>query len=330
LGNLTSYDSQVEYEKVLKHYLNFSGITPKIIIKDKHPHYFFPSVANEFPEAEIYTVQHHKAHFFACLYEQNMMESTESIMGIIWDGVGYGDDGQMWGGEFFKYENDQISRVNHVSYFDYLLGDKMSFQPRLAALSLCKNIPNADEILVHKFSEKEWILYKKMLQQEISVKTSSVGRVFDAVASLLGLGDVNSYEGESAMLLEDQAYQFYHKNGLNWNESYVFSEDVSESLTLESVFFGIIHDIINGLEVNVIAAKFHLTLVKIIETIAQKQCVKVLIFSGGVFQNGLLVDLIHHHLSPKYNLYFHKNLSPNDENIALGQMAYFLKFGNTI
>jgi hydrogenase maturation protein HypF len=330
LGDLTSYVSQVEYQKVLTHYLKVTDIQPQHIVLDKHPSYFSSSKAKVFFAAEIFSVQHHQAHFCACLYEHSLMDSNEPIMGIIWDGVGYGDDGQMWGGEFFMYENKQIIRTHHISYFDYLIGDKMSLQPRLAALSLCKNLPDAEELLIHKFSDQEWTLYKKMLQQHVSIQTSSMGRVFDAVASLLGLGDVNSYEGQSAMLFEDQAYQFYVKEGLGWNESYVFSGEISESLSMASVLTGIIRDIINGQDVNMIAAKFHLTLVKMIETIAQRQGVKSLVFSGGVFQNGLLVDLIHHHLSPKYNLYFHENLSPNDENIALGQMAYFMKFGHSI
>lgn len=327
LGDLTSYVSQVEYQKVLTHYLKVTDIQPQHIVFDKHPSYFSSSMAKVFFASEIFSVQHHQAHFSACLYEHSLMDSNEPIMGVIWDGVGYGDDGQMWGGEFFMYETKQITRIHHISYFDYLLGDKMSLQPRLAALSLCKNIPDADVLLIHKFSDQEWTLYKKMLQQQVSIKTSSMGRVFDAVASLLGLGDVNSYEGQSAMLLEDQAYQFYIKEGLGWNESYVFNEEISESLSIASVLTGITRDIINGQDVNMIAAKVHLTLVKMIETIAQRQGIKSLVFSGGVFQNGLLVDLIHHHLSPKYNLYFHKNLSPNDENIALGQMAYFMNFG---
>lgn len=327
LGDLTSYVSQVEYQKVFTHYLKVTDIQLQHIVFDKHPSYFSSSMAKVFPAAETFSVQHHQAHFCACLYEHSLMDSNEPIMGIIWDGVGYGDDGQMWGGEFFMYENKQITRTHHISYFDYLLGDKMSLQPRLAALSLCKNIPDADELLIHKFSDQEWALYKKMLQQHVSIQTSSMGRVFDALASLLGLGDVNSYEGQSAMLLEDQAYQFYIKKGLGWNESYVFNEEISESLSMASVLTGITRDIIHGQDVNMIAAKFHLTLVKMIETIAQRQGVKSLVFSGGVFQNGLLVDLIHHHLSPKYNLYFHEDLSPNDENIALGQMAYFMNFG---
>lgn len=327
LGDLTSYVSQVEYQKVLSHYLKVTALKPQHIITDKHPLYFSSSTVHLFPESKTYAVQHHQAHFCACLYEHSLMDFNEPIMGVIWDGVGYGDDGQMWGGEFFMYKIKQITRTHHISYFDYLLGDKMSLQPRLAALSLCKNIPDADELLIHKFSDQEWALYKKMLQKGENIKTSSMGRVFDAVASLLGLGDVNSYEGQSAMLLEDRAYQFYVKEGLDWNESYDFYEEISESISIESIFTGIIYDILNGQDVNMIAAKFHLTLVNMIASIARRQGIKMLVFSGGVFQNGLLVDLIHHHLSTKFTLFFHKQLSPNDENIALGQMAYFMNFG---
>jgi hydrogenase maturation protein HypF len=324
LGDLSTYDSQTTYDNVLQHYLKISGISPEIIVRDKHPLYFFPKVTNEFKGAKLITVQHHKANFCAGLFENDLMESKEPVLGIIWDGVGLGDDQRMWGGEFFLYENRQISRIHFFKYFDYLLGDKMSLQPRIAALSLCKNLKAADSILKHKFSNVEWTLYKKMLEKHSTIQTSSMGRIFDAVASLLGLRDVNSYEGESAMLLEDQAYRFYKQKGLDWNGCYIFEKKPEVSLSIDTVLTGIIEDINGGMEVEMIAAKFHFTLVKMIESIIEKRRVKSLVFSGGVFQNGLLVDLIQHHLAGKYSLYFQKNVSPNDENIALGQMAYYL------
>lgn len=324
LGNQSTYDSQVTYENVLQHYLKLSGISPRIILRDKHPLYFFPKVANEFTEAKIISIQHHKAHFCAGLFENDLMGSKEPVLGIIWDGVGLGDDQRMWGGEFFIYEKSQISRIHFFKYFDYLLGDKMALQPRIAALSLCKNLKAADHILKHKFSNVEWTLYKKMLEKHSTIQTSSMGRIFDAIASLLGLSDVNSYEGESAMLLEDQAYRFYKHKGLDWNGCYIFEKEPEISLSIDTIMTGIIEDINEGLEVGMIAAKFHFTLVKMIENIIGKMSVKSLVFSGGVFQNGLLVDLIQHHLAGKYSLYFQKNVSPNDENIALGQMAYYL------
>jgi hydrogenase maturation protein HypF len=123
---------------------------------------------------------------------------------------------------------------------------------------------------------------------------------------------------------------FLRKRALNWNESYNIAEQTGASISIASLFMGILEDILLGKEVTMMAAKFHLTLVRMIDNIAKNQGVKGLVFSGGVFQNGLLVDLIHHHLSPKYNLYFHKYLSPNDENIALGQMAYFMNFGYSV
>ncbi|MBK9565004.1 MAG: carbamoyltransferase HypF [Saprospiraceae bacterium] len=321
LGDLSAYDSQITYDHVLQHYLKITGIVPQIIIRDKHPQYFLPKAVGENPDTIIYSVQHHKAHFCACLFENNLMDSKDSVLGIIWDGVGYGDDGQIWGGEFFIFENKEITRLQHISYFDYLLGDKMSLQPRLAALSLCKNVAGANTVLKHKFSDFEWTLYKKMLDNGSVVMTSSMGRIFDAVASLLGISDINSYEGESAMMLEESAYRYYLEKGLDWDESYHLPEEVDITISMEQIITRIIIDINKSISLAQISAKFHLTLVKLIDKVARIHGVKRLAFSGGVFQNGLLVDLIHHHLRHDYTLYFHRNVSPNDENIALGQMA---------
>jgi hydrogenase maturation protein HypF len=331
LGDLESYDTQESFEHTLNHFLHLFNDKPQRIITDKHPDYFSTQLgerlANEWG-IPLSKVQHHKAHFTAVMAENGLLEEKEPILGVIWDGTGLGDDGNIWGGEFFKYQNGDFLRAYYFDYFPLILGDKMPKEPRISALSLAHDVYGADEILAKKFSNTEGVLYRKLLKQEGVLQTSSVGRLFDGVASLLDLGDKMSYEGEAAMLLEDLALSFFKKHGLDFNESYISEGSSYYRVPTKTLIQNIVFDIKNGTSRNnregknrdLIAAKFHISLVKIIQKVAKNVGCKKLAFSGGVFQNSLLVDLIIHHLDSEFELFFHQQLSPNDECISFGQL----------
>lgn len=323
LGDLESYETQGNYKHTIRHFLKLFKAQSEKIIVDQHPEYSSTQYGREKAkesEIEVVEFQHHIAHFGAVIGEHNLIESEEPVLGVIWDGTGLGEDGQVWGGEFFKYEKHAFSRINHFEYFDFILGDKMPKEPRISALSVCQKNPQAEKILKEKFSQTEWTIYSKLFGKKGNLKTSSVGRIFDAVASLVGVQDKQSFEGEAAMRLEDLAMNYFEKKGLKINESYVEGKDVEGIISVSGFISGIISDIIEGKEKEFIAAKFHFSMVDAMKRVAEKSGIKKIAFSGGVFQNGVLVDLIEHHLSPKYELYFHEQLSPNDENISFGQL----------
>jgi len=325
LGDLGSYDSQQQYEHVLQHYLKFTGCRPPVILHDLHPAYVSTRLARTFEASERYAFQHHKAHLAACLFENVLLDSREPVLGVVWDGVGYGEDGQIWGGEFFRYQAGQFLRAYHFDYFDYLLGDKMSLEPRLAALSVCKQAAWAEELLRPKFTQQEWQLYTRLLSQPAGLQTSSLGRLFDAAACLLGLGDRNTYEGEAAIYVEQLAQQYIHANGPDQLDSYVQAQASYYRIPTHSIFQYLLIDLKKGRDKAYVAAKFHQTLVQLVANVARYTGCTKLAFSGGVFQNGLLVDLLIHQLSTGYQLFFHRQVSPNDENIALGQLALYFK-----
>jgi hydrogenase maturation protein HypF len=323
LGDLESYDTQESFEHTLNHFLHLFEDKPQCIITDKHPDYFSTQLGERLAKEwgiPLSKVQHHRAHFTAVMAENGLLEAEEPILGVIWDGTGLGDDGNIWGGEFFKYENGEFLRAYYFDYFPLILGDKMPKEPRISALSLAYDVVGSDEILNKKFSNTERVLYKKLLKQEGVLQTSSVGRLFDGVASLLDLGDKMSYEGEAAMLLEDLALSFFKKQGLNFYESYISENSSYYRVPTKTLIQNIGFDINKGKNRDLIAAKFHISLVKIIQKVARNVDCKKLAFSGGVFQNSLLVDLIIHHLSCEFDLFFHQQLSPNDENISFGQL----------
>ncbi len=318
LGNLDSYEAEQEYIKTYDHLSSILDYSPKYILTDLHPEYFSNVLGQQMAKSldiPITFVQHHKAHFAAVLAENNLINSKENILGIIWDGTGYGEDQNIWGGEFFSYSDCEIKRAFHLKPFPVILGDKMAKEPRLSALSLTQSNPELSDFTKAKFDQREWTIYNQKLALT-NIYTSSIGRLFDATASLIGLIDKSTYEGQAAMYLEALAQKFKGET-----QAYLI-EIEDDQVSYDPIISGIIRDIESGKKGDEIAYKFHLSLVKIIEYISRISGIKKIAFSGGVFQNQLLVDLIIQNLENKCDLYSHKDLSPNDECISFGQLMF--------
>lgn len=329
-GDLESYETQENFKYVWQHYARLFDLQPddQLLLADEHPAYFSSILANnqsKLHHNRLLKVQHHKAHFLAVLAENQLFETKQPVLGVIWDGTGYGSDGHIWGGEFFIFDpnntSNKMDRIAHFDYFHAILGDKMSQEPRISALCLSPGLAHDIPIFKSKFNDTEWALYQKVLTKN-TLKTSSVGRLFDGVASILGLIDRQSYEGQAAILLEQRALQYFESHGYEFSAYYLHANVATVTINTKLLIEEILQDLSSAQSVEYIAAKFHISLVKIIQNIAIHQHINTIAFSGGVFQNALLVDLIIHHLGKKYQLYFHKNFSPNDENIALGQIHY--------
>lgn len=326
LGDLANFETQQSYEHTLEHFIRLFKAQPKIILVDKHPEYSSSQLGKRMAtelQIPIQKVQHHIAHFGAILGEYNLINTKQPILGIIWDGTGLGDDGQIWGGEFFTYKNYDFLRCYHFDYFDFILGDKMPKEPRISALSACWDVMGMEDFLKAKFTSTEWQIYTKILARENPLKTASVGRIFDAVAALLGIMDKQTYEGEAAMQLETLATSYFKKYGLHFSSSYFLEGAHYYRIPTKSLMTNIILDLQKRKPTDFIAAKFHFSLMKLIKIVANNLKITKIAFSGGVFQNGLLVDLIIHHLSKDFELYFHEQLSPNDENISFGQVVCY-------
>lgn len=316
LGDLESFETQGTYHDLLNHFIKLLEAKPSKVLVDAHPNYHSSKIGKELAaswEVPVIPVQHHIAHFSAVLGENELLQSKERVLGVIWDGTGWGEDGQIWGGEFFIYNDYHFKRVSHLDYFDHLLGDKTSREPRLSAMSLCFDLEEAHSLIKPKFNFTEWNLYSGMLQRSENLKTSSMGRLFDGVACLLGLCDKSSYEGEAALLLEACA---------TGASSQIDLPAIQNEFSSKSYLRNLVVEIQMGTPKEILAYQFHVTLVNWIGEVAVRQGIKNLAFSGGVFQNALLSSLIHKTLGKNFNLYFHKQLSPNDESIGFGQLAY--------
>lgn len=321
LGNQDSYEAQQAFRHTLQHLTQLLRFDADLCLVDKHPLYHVSEAGRNFAAEEgipCVEVQHHEAHFAAVLSENDLLDFREPVLGVIWDGTGYGHDGNIWGGEFFLFQQQQMHRYAQLNYFPVLMGDKMAKEPRLSALSLCHYYNEACEALKPKFSETAWRLYtQQLLYQQPQVFTSSMGRLLDGIASLLGIADVVSYEGEAAMKLEALA-STVTALAIEPYPFKVFKNIVYWKPLLEQVMT----DRHRGTPLAEIAYKVHLALANLVEQIAMNAGVQHIAFSGGVMQNALLVDLLMQRLGKKYQLWFHRRLSPNDECIAAGQLAW--------
>jgi len=327
LGNTFNYDAQRSYEKTFKHFKHLFKAKIEIVITDKHPDYFSTNFAKNLAlesGAEIFSVQHHIAHFYSVLGEYNLIEVNDKILGVIWDGTGLGDDGNIWGGEFFMLDKKRIERVYHLNEFDFILGDKMSREPRISAFAIAHNISGAEKYIRPKFTKIEWNIYQKLILKKSNLKCTSMGRLFDAIASLLLDIDRHSFEAEAVMQLEKEASKYYYSQKMSVEDSY-FEDKILPDNFVTYILNCILSDLDRRVNRSLIAAKFHITLVHYIIKVAEKFDVRALAFSGGVFQNALLVDMIIDFMDEKYTCYFQNEFSPNDEGIAFGQLMYFLQ-----
>ena len=317
-GNLNNYDVLKRFKAIIENYFDAFETKPKTILIDGHQQYQSSILGSELASelnTNLYEIQHHKAHFCSVLGEHDMFNHEGKILGVVWDGTGLGDDNQIWGGEFFTYQNHEIKRLTHFEYYDWLANDKMAKEPRLALFSLLDN--ETKSFIIDKFTETEWHIYSKTKRTN-ALKTSSVGRLFDAAASALNLVDVDTFEAEAAMRLEDCANTYSKSYYIDFLHDKTYDK-VPSIYIIEKLLKA--HR--EGFCKERLAYSFIYTLAKSIIKIAKENQIKTIACSGGVFQNALLISMLSYMTKKdKINLKLNRKLSSNDENISFGQLMY--------
>jgi hydrogenase maturation protein HypF len=245
-------------------------------------------------------------------------------LGVAWDGTGYGTDGTIWGGEFLLAKEDGFERIAHFRQFRLPGGDAAIRQPRRTALGVlfeargAKALDQMDLPPLRDFDEADLGLIRQMLVRGLQApQTSSVGRLFDAVASLTGLRQQMTFEGQAAMELEYAIQSCV-------SESYAFdikSTSPSE-IDWRPMIEEIIDDVRNGVATGPIAAKFHNALVEIIIAVARHAGQTRVVLTGGCFQNRYLTERsVQRLLEEGFRPYWHQRVPTNDGGIALGQIV---------
>jgi len=325
IGDLETDAAYVAFQNVIQSFKRLYNSEPQSIVCDAHPDYLSTQYAQR-QNLPINKVQHHYAHIRACMLEN---EIEPPVLGVSWDGTGYGLDNTVWGGEFFHITKDDYHRVAHFRRFPLPGGELAIKEPRRAAIGLLyemdghfnqKNLPP-----LASFSSRELSLIKTMLDKKInSPLTSSAGRLFDAVASLIGLRQINRFEGQAAMELEfqldeaniDDYYDFELTSHKNLGNSPI------HLVNWEIIVRQILNDRDCQISAGIISKKFHNTLSEIIIEIAKRVREPKVVMGGGCFQNKYLTERTVQRLGEEnFHPYWHQRIPPNDGGIAVGQIG---------
>jgi len=328
IGDLDNLESINSFENTISHLSNIYKINFSEIVCDMHPDYSSTRYAEEKSRSEnikLTKIQHHIAHIFSCIAE-NQIELP--VLGVAWDGTGFGYDNTIWGSEFFIV-NSEIKRIAHLRYFRLPGGEESIKKVERIATGILMDFQNELNVdNINEFTKSfndNFSKLKTILEKNINCPfTSSMGRLFDAVSSLIGVKNYSSFEGQAAMELEFTAHSVSDEN-----KCYNF--DINKKNNIYEIDFiplirDIISDIKNNISANVISKKFHNTLSEIILDIARKVEINNIALSGGCFQNSLLLETTIKKLKENgFKPYWQKRVPINDGGISLGQIMYILK-----
>jgi hydrogenase maturation protein HypF len=321
IGDLETPAALTAFEHVAEDFRRIYEIEPAVVAMDAHPDYLSTQYARRFArEAGVaaVSVQHHFAHVLSCMAEN---EVAAPALGVAWDGTGHGLDGTVWGGEFFRVgASMELDRFAHLRTFPLPGGEAAVREPRRCALGALFEVmgEEAFALKLQAFSERELPALRTMLRRRINApRTSSAGRLFDAVASLAGLRHRTAFEGQTAMQLEFASSD-------EEAPAYPFE------LRLPVVDWGpmvraIAEDARQECPEGHISARFHQTLAEIIVDVARASGESRVVLSGGCFQNVRLLSLTVRLLrGAGFDAVWHQRIPPNDGGIALGQAVAVL------
>lgn len=328
LGHLVNQHVFDNYKKLLENLTETFKIDPEMIICDLHPYYLSTSLAKQISQTlnlPLKQVQHHKAHIYSLIIDRKIQGD---IIGFSFDGTGYGEDGKIWGGEVFVGNLHNLSRVAHFKYIPIVGGDSAIENPVFIALSyISKYLPQKIDLFRQVNSLQREIILKQVENSVNIYWTSSVGRLFDIAAVLLKIREDSkiSFSGQAAMELESLALTSHSSKTMPFDFIY-------ENEIINIDFFKTFEYILANRDYenySDLAKAFHNTIVEAIYQLAimlrDKYGINKVGFSGGVFQNKILIYLINKTFKD-FEIYFHKDISPNDSGISVGQLqAAFVK-----
>ncbi|MAT45127.1 MAG: carbamoyltransferase HypF [Anaerolineaceae bacterium] len=323
IGDLENLETLEAFEAAIQHYQTLFSISPQIIAADLHPNYLATRYAKQRANENnlpLYLIQHHHAHLASCLADNGWMDNDKPVIGLIFDGTGYGPDGAIWGGEVLIGNYKTFDRVYHLKYIPLAGGDLATKTPARVALSHLWNaglpweevLPCTTELCM----EERTVLRNQLELGINAVPTSSMGRLFDAAAAMIGVRQKVNYEAQAAIEME-QLVDSSEKG------SYDFQIEGDE-INPAPLWEALIHDKYRGLNQSVLTARFHNSIMKLCLDcclqIRTEKHINTVVLSGGVWQNKVLLNntikILHNH---RFDVLTHQQTPPNDGGIALGQ-----------
>lgn len=344
LGDLENATAFTAYQATLNLYLNLFQHQPEAIALDQHPEYLSSKLGREWAEAQalpLHSIQHHHAHVAAAMVENGLPLETPAVLGIALDGLGFGEDGNLWGGEFLLADYCQFQRLAHLRPVAMLGGNQAIYQPWRNTYAQLRASFDWDE-LVGNYKDLEILqflqnqprsLLDQMLQKGIhSPLASSAGRLFDAVAATLGLSRERvSYEGQAAIQLEAilqpadlqlaaTSYYDFELRQIPLTDRSILEIDP------RSLWPALLNDLQQGISAGLISARFHLgfaqAIARVVQQLHQVHGFSQVVLTGGVFQNEVLAHSVQQDLAAlPLTVLTHHLVPPNDGGLSLGQAA---------
>jgi len=343
VADLDTERSRAVFDLSVSRLRELHDTNPDAIATDTHPDYYSREAGNRLARksAQPIRVQHHLAHIMSCVADNQI---NGPVLGIAWDGSGLGDDGTIWGGECMVVQHTDVDRVATLRPFMLPGAQNAVNEPRRSAIGLLHELngsdiaienPNALTPTMRAFSEAERTVLAQMLHRGFNApRTSSVGRLFDAVASLIGLAQTTTYQGQAAMALEAAAENT--TDGVNAVElaqrSTRYQLDISERVNTPALLDwgpmirAILSDLEQGISVPHIAVNFHAALARSVVAVARKAGQRQVVLTGGCFQNRVLTEMTVNALrGAGFKPFWHRRVPPNDGGLSLGQAAWVLR-----
>ncbi|BAY89021.1 carbamoyltransferase HypF [Tolypothrix sp. LEGE 11397] len=339
LGDLENAAAFDAYQDTLNLYLNLFEHQPEVIAIDKHPEYLSTKLGKELAAANhlpIYPIQHHHAHIAACMAENGLPLDASPVLGIALDGLGYGEDGTLWGGEFLLADYRKFQRLAALKPIAMIGGAQAIYQPwrntyaHLIAADSWENLKkNYGDLEILKFlEEKPLKVLNQLIEKGInSPQASSAGRLFDAVAAALGIcREECSYEGQAAIAMEaliDEHSLNHPKENPNYPFNFSFFDNIY-CIDPSPMWSALLKDLQNQISQGIIATKFHQSLAKtiaqMVKYLTQEHVINQVVLTGGVFQNCILLEQVTRDLQTLgITVLTHSLVPVNDGGISLGQ-----------
>lgn len=323
IGDLKNLETLDFYEQTIKQFKKLFRFKPKLIVSDMHPDYLSSQYADKLDVKQL-KVQHHHAHIASCMAEHGI---DEKVIGVSFDGTGYGDDGNIWGAEFFVNDLNEYDRKLHFEYIPMPGGDKVTKEPWRMAISylysyLGKSFFDKElEFLKNIDKNKVEFLLKAIDKKLNCPLSSSAGRLFDAVSALLNICTYSNFHAEAPMRLESI---------IDDKVTTDYSFDINKEISFKSTFLEILNDLEGKIPISIIATKFHNTIIKVIfagaKEIRIRENINKIVLSGGTFQNRFILEKVENLLKANgFDVFSNNKIPSNDGGIALGQLVIAAK-----
>jgi hydrogenase maturation protein HypF len=330
LGDLDHFEAYQAFVRDIEIYQQLFAIQPELIAHDLHPDYASTRYARERMSGapvRLVAVQHHHAHLASCMAENGL---TEPVIGVSFDGTGYGLDGAIWGGEFLIGDYRRFRRAAHLRYVGMPGGDQAIREPWRMALAHLRDADESTELLQGRLPPVALRTVEKMLERRFNTPfTSSAGRLFDAIAALAGVRDRVSYEGQAALELEWLATSVAADRTYPFDLAEVQEGEPPGAIILidpRPLIRAVAEDVGRGIDAARIGRRFHSTMVELIAAVCDRlreaTGLGAVVLSGGVFMNALLTREATARLGEdRFRVYRHRLVPPNDGGLSLGQLA---------